>query len=173
MHSAAPLSLSLSHFLTSHTSSGREPNLRQGGTSSTNQPTDFALQLPRQLGGSMPNCASSAGSSRHNSRGSIYSNSYVGGTGSGPSSRRSSGSRPGSRRESLFNNPSDMGLVMEDVSTSSPGPGAPSSGTSQSNFLQTLGSGVVGAASSIYQSSITPPRYRKNFPNRHHNLPFN
>ena len=137
----------------------------------------FDFQLPRQLGSSMPNCASSAGSSRHNSRGSIYSNSYVGGTGSGPSSRRSSGSRPGSRRESLFNNPSDMGLVMEDQPSGQGqgqgGTSTPSGSGSQSNFLQALGSGVVGAASNIYHSSITPPRYRKHFPVRQHNLPFN
>ena len=126
----------------------------------------------------MPNCASSAGSSRHSSRGSIYSNCYgvpgSGVGGSGPSSRRSSGSsRPGSRRESLFNNPNDMGLVMEDQISSSQGITAPPGSPSQGNFLQTLGSGVVGAASSIYQSSITPPRYRKTLPTRHHNLPFN
>ncbi len=135
----------------------------------------FDFQLPRQLGGSMPNCASSAGSSRHSSRGSIYSNCYGpvgGGGGSGPSSRRSSGSRPGSRRESLFNN--DMGLVMEDqMSVVGQGTSAPPGSPAQGNFLQTLGSGVVGAASSIYQSSITPPRYRKTLATRHHNLPFN
>jgi len=68
-----------------------------------------------------------------------------------------------------------MGLVMEDQMTTGP-PGSSSAqpgGAAQSNFLQTLGSGVVGAASSIYQSSITPPRYRKTIPARHHNLPFN
>jgi len=129
----------------------------------------------------MPNCASSVCSSRHYSRGSIYSNCSpmpgcsLGGTGSGPPSRRSSGSRPGSRRESLFSG-HEMGLVNlqehlnENSSTSTTPPSGSVSG--QANFLQTLGSGVVGVASSLYQSSITPPRYRKSF-TRNYNLTFN
>jgi hypothetical protein len=68
-----------------------------------------------------------------------------------------------------------MAMFMEDPPTTSSGQATPAaaSGATQSNFLQTLGSGVVGAASTFYQSSITPPRYRKTYPARHPNLPFN
>nr|XP_040582110.1 SCY1-like protein 2 [Lepeophtheirus salmonis] len=123
-----------------------------------------AAQLNRQLGGSMPNCsANSACSSRRSSRGSAVSASYImmgggGGYHSGASSRRSSGGGlPGSRRESFNSilNPANMGPGS---SYDSP------QGQSQTagSILQSIGSGVVGAASSFYNTtSVTPSRYRK------------
>ena len=137
----------------------------------------------------MPNCASnSVCSSRRSSRGSTsYIMMNVGGGGSGTTSRRSSGG--GSRRGSLLamsEHPSlggsghwpDPAAVAAMSSSQVPsggnlsGPtsagaavsGATSGATNTANnLLQTIGSGVVGAASSLYQNSVTPSRYKKAF----------
>ena len=127
----------------------------------------------------MPNCAAnSACSSRRSSRASAVSGSaaYGGQYGSNPSSRRSSGSRPGSRRESF--------LTPQDSSDSTTGPthylsaaalassaaqvpaglaenNGDSSMSAGQSLLQSIGAGVVGAASTF--STVTPPRYRKPF----------
>ena len=99
--------------------------------------------------------------------------------GSVAGSRRSSaGSRPGSRRESIFLNPQDSLDSNNGITTSGnyisasslaaaaaqhPGTGTGNDQemTAGQTLLQSIGAGVVGAASSF--STITPPRYRKTF----------
>lgn len=119
------------------------------------------FQLNRQLGGSMPNCASNSGcSSRRSSRASaagVYTSTPHTGVYSGPSSRRSSSGGPGSRRESLFLNPQDSLDSNPPLFNGAPGS---SGGTFGGGLFQTIGSGVVGAASSSL-STIAPQRYRK------------
>ena len=148
------------------------------------------FQLNRQLGGSMPNCVDGSGlSSRRSSRaasaasgGLACLNSYaplpngpIPGSlpGSVAGSRRSSaGSRPGSRRESFFLNPQDSldsnnGSSYINASSLAasaalpPGTGNEQEMTAGQTLLQSIGAGVVGAASNF--STITPPRYRKSF----------
>ena len=155
----------------------------------------------------MPNCADGSGlSSRKSSRtgstsgmpmtgSSAYGHTTVSGPfGSMPNSRRSSaGSRPGSRRGSIFLNPQDSldsnngyisasslaaavgqqpisALTMGGVPAGVPAgvlgvagnPDDPNGSlTAGQTLLQSIGAGVVGAASSF--STITPPRYRKTF----------
>ena len=124
----------------------------------------------------MPNCAAnSACSSRRSSRSAI---SGVGGYptnpayGSNPSSRRSSGSRPGSRRESfLTSQDSSDSNTTNYISASALAASAaqmpsglqddPSALSAGQSLLQSIGAGVVGAASTF--STVTPPRYRKPF----------
>ena len=133
------------------------------------------FQLNHQLGGSMPNCAAnSACSSRRSSRASsavpsLATHSDRGTTGqygSSPSSRRSSaGSRPGSRRES-FLTPQDssdsMGTPANYLALNSAAESnAESPMSAGQSLLQSIGAGVVGAASTF--STVTPPRYRKPF----------
>lgn len=119
-----------------------------------------AAQLNRQLGGSMPNCASnSACSSRRSSRGSAvsagnyviggYASSYGGSAhgsthGSGYASRRSSGGGVGSRRESTsyFVNPCDPHNTGSPTISESPGATGGGAAAATSNLLQSLGSGV-------------------------------
>ncbi|TRY61045.1 hypothetical protein TCAL_08271, partial [Tigriopus californicus] len=119
-----------------------------------------AAQLNRQLGGSMPNCASnSACSSRRSSRGSAvsagnyviggYGSSYGGSAhgsahGSGYASRRSSGGGVGSRRESTsyFVNPCDPHHMGSPTISESPGATGSGAAAATSNLLQSLGSGV-------------------------------
>ena len=125
----------------------------------------------------MPNCAAnSACSSRRSSRASAVSGSaaYGGQYGSNPSSRRSSGSRSGSRRES-FLTPQDSsdstsgGAPMHYLSAAAlassaaqvPENSGDASMSAGQSLLQSIGAGVVGAASTF--STVTPPRYRKPF----------
>ncbi len=140
------------------------------------------FQLNRQLGGSMPNCAdgmNTAPSSRRSLRAASTSMFSTGHPGSVPNSRRSSaGSRPGSRRESFLINPHDS--LDSNPGSSQPGyinatslaataaqpPGGFEDGgqaglSAGQSLLQSIGAGVVGAASSF--STVTPPRYRKTF----------
>lgn len=133
----------------------------------------------------MPNCASnSACSSRRSSRGSAvsagnyviggYASSYGGSAhgsthGSGYASRRSSGGGVGSRRESTsyFVNPCDPHNTGSPTISESPGATGGGAAAATSNLLQSLGSGVVGAAAqSLSNISITSPRYRKPFLSR-------
>ncbi len=158
----------------------------------TNSYTDTDLLLPqlnRQLGGSMPNCASnSTCSSRRSSRGSCSYNTMGGGGGSGgaPPGRRSSGGStfptPTSaaalpRRESSGGFFDSMMTATSEQTSSSVGTSplaaaaaaAAAAGSSPGkDLLQSIGSGVVGAVSF---SSFTPPRYRKTFLSRPFNNP--
>ena len=133
----------------------------------------------------MPNCVDGSGlSSRRSSRAASaagVANNYtqlhngpIPGSlpGSVAGSRRSSaGSRPGSRRESFFLNPQDSldsnnGIYINASSLAASAAQPPGSGNDQEmtagqTLLQSIGAGVVGAASSF--STITPPRYRKSF----------
>lgn len=134
----------------------------------------------------MPNCTDELGgshTSRRSSRGaSPGSHHHVshGAYGSVPNSRRSSaGSRPGSRRESFLLNPHDSldsnggcgvtaaggnyinATTLAATAAQPPGGNEDGSLTAGQTLLQTIGAGVVGAASSF--SSVTPPRYRKPF----------
>ncbi|QQP37606.1 Hypothetical protein FKW44_017924 [Caligus rogercresseyi] len=112
--------------------------------------------MNRQLGGSMPNCsANSACSSRRSSRGSAVSASYIMMGGGGYHSGASS--LPGSRRESINSilNPASMGPGASYESSSN-------QPNTAGSILQSIGSGVVGAASSFYNTTAsTPSRYRK------------
>lgn len=133
----------------------------------------FEFQLNRQLGGSMPNCADppTGHSSRRSSRCTpSHQVTTSGAFGSVPNSRRSSaGSRPGSRRESfLINQQDSLDSNSGYISASSLAASAalppsadqhPESMTAGQSLLQSIGAGVVGAASSF--STVTPPRYRK------------
>ena len=171
----------------------------------------FVFQLNRQLGGSMPNCASnSACSSRRSSRGSAVSAGNYGcyspaGVSMGSTSRRSSGGGIGSRRDSAyfvnphmevaaacmspeaaasvgFGHQSQMSGASSPLATSGlgnqqqqqqAGQNGPGMSVTTSNLLQSLGSGMVGAASYAFSttsastSSLTPPRYKKTFLSRH------
>ena len=79
---------------------------------------------------------------------------------------------PGSRRESFFLNPQDSldsnnGSTYINASSLAasaalpPGTGNEQEMTAGQTLLQSIGAGVVGAASNF--STITPPRYRKSF----------
>ena len=134
----------------------------------------------------MPNCVDGSGlSSRRSSRAASaagVANNYtqlhngpIPGSlpGSVAGSRRSSaGSRSGSRRESLLLNPQDSldsnnGACYISASSLAASVAQPPNGggedglTAGQTLLQSIGAGVVGAASSF--STITPPRYRKTF----------
>lgn len=115
-----------------------------------------AAQLNRQLGGSMPNCASNSCSSRRSSRSSVSTNYVIGmhsgsyGGGSGPSSRRSSGGGGhGSRRESLLVNPHDS---LD--SNASIGGGSLSGGLGGLGGQPSAGAGGVGSGSPSILHSI-------------------
>ena len=123
----------------------------------------------------MPNCAGNLGStSRRSSRNSaagMYTSTVL----SGPNSRRSSGGGtgpPGSRRgSSVFLEPQDSfdsippGMINASTLAATAAqpatgydPNGPSSGQT---LLQSIGSGVVGAANSLCFVNQSPQRFRK------------
>ena len=126
----------------------------------------------------MPNCAGNLGStSRRSSRNSaagMYTSTVL----SGPNSRRSSGGGtgpPGSRRgSSVFLEPQDsfdsIPPGMINASTLAATAAQPATGydpngpTSGQTLLQSIGSGVVGAANTLCFVNQSPHRYRKTTP---------
>lgn len=125
----------------------------------------------------MPDCASSACSSRRSSRGSCTSANYIMMNAScasgGSTSRRSSGGAcAGSitRRDSCsyFVNPTEAMSPAVGANEANPAMGG---AQAASNLLQSIGSGVVGAAAHSI-STLTPPRYRKSILGRQFNPGF-